>query len=438
MTPRTPAARTASEAPSRRAETPTDTAAKEPLGPTTGPGGRGPAKRRVLISGASVAGPALAYWLRRYGFQVTVVERAPALRQGGQAIDLRGPAIEVARRMGVLDGLRARATDLRGMSLLDEDGNETFRSTDVTASGGRLDRGDIEILRDDLSRILVEAGTGGAGGEEIEYLFGDSIARLDERADDIRVGFVSGRERTFDVVVGADGVHSRTRALAFGPEEHFLHPLGGCLGVWTAPNVLGLDRWQIAYSTGDDEAWGALVMSVRNNTELRVYAGVRGLDDRAVAVRGPEAQKRLIATRYADAGWELPRLLSYMWEAPDFHFDAGAQIHMDSWSKGRVVLLGDAAHCGSPASGQGSSMALVGAYVLAGRLKAADGDHRAAFPAYERELREWVTGNQALAQRQFVAGERATKEGDGTVAGAPTTPDDGFYAVVDAFSLCDY
>ncbi|MGP3975636.1 FAD-dependent monooxygenase [Streptomyces sp. 8N114] len=393
-------------------------------------------KGRVLISGASVAGPALAYWLHRYGFRVTVVERAPDLRPGGQAIDVRGPAVEVARRMGVLDELRAHATDLRGMSVLDEDGNETHRSTEMTASGGRLDRDDVEILRDDLVRILARAG-----GPGIEYLFGDSIARLDDGPDEIRVRFAGGSERAFDFLVGADGVHSNTRALAFGPEENYFWPLVGHLGVWTAPNILDLDRWQIVYRTRDEQAWGGLVMSVRKNTELRVYVGLNGLDHSDPALRDPEAQKRLIAERFAHARWEMPRLLSSMWDAPDFHFDAGAQIHMDSWARGRVVLLGDAGYCGSPASGQGSSMALVGAYVLAGELKAADGDHRAAFAAYERELRPWVTANQALADRMIDDAERQSAEAEREEGGEESLPaavDDAYYAVVDDFTIRDY
>ncbi|MBO8187738.1 FAD-dependent monooxygenase [Streptomyces spirodelae] len=407
--------------------------------PQSAPASAASGSRRVLISGASVAGPALAYWLNRYGFRVTVVERAPALRPGGQAIDVRGPAVEVARRMGVLDELRAHATDLRGISVLDEDGNETFRSTEYTASGGRLDRDDIEILRDDLARILVAAS-----GPGVEYVFDDSIAQLDDGQDEIRVRFASGQERAFDIVVAADGVHSQTRALAFGSEEDYLRPLTGHLGVWTAPNILDLDRWQIAYRTRDEQAWGCLVMSVRKNSELRVYVGLDGLDHRDPALRDPEAQKRLIAERYGNAGWELPRLLRYMWSAPDFHFDGGAQIHMDTWSTGRVVLLGDAGYCGSPASGQGTSMAMVGAYVLAGELKAADGDDRAAFAAYERELRPWVTANQALADLQMArahsdAGDTDTGGNDGHEdSPMTTTVDDDYYSVVDDFTVRDY
>ncbi|RNG30761.1 FAD-dependent monooxygenase [Streptomyces botrytidirepellens] len=384
---------------------------------------------RVLISGASVAGPALAYWLDRYGYEVTVVERYARLRPGGQAIDVRGTALEVCERMGVLEEIRAHSTGLRGMSTVDGDGKELSSTTEWTASGGRLDTPDVEILRDDLATILV-----GAGGKGIEYLFDDSIAALAQGPGEVAVTFRSGLSRTFDLVVAADGVHSSTRRLVFGPEENFIRPLGSYLAVWTVPNYLGLDRWQVAYLMNDADAWGGMVMSVRDNTEARVYVGF-GSDEppaRVLGDRTPSEHKQLVAERYANARWEMPRLLEYMWGAPDFHFDAVAQIHMDSWSRGRVALLGDAGYCGSPASGQGTSMALVGAYVLAGELKAAGGDHTTAFAAYEHELRDFVTANQELA---LVNKERMDAELNGDDQDVYTND---FYKVVNSLTLKDY
>ncbi|MGW2327091.1 FAD-dependent monooxygenase [Streptomyces sp. NPDC001700] len=384
---------------------------------------------RVLISGASVGGPALAYWLNRYGFEVTVVERYAGLRPGGQAIDVRGTALEVCERMGVLAELRAHSTGLRGMSTVDGDGKELSSTTEWTASGGRLDRPDVEILRDDLATLLV-----GAGGKGIEYLFDDSIAALAQSTGEVAVTFRSGLSRTFDLVVAADGVHSSTRRLVFGPEENFLRSMGGYLAVWTVPNYLGLDRWQMAYLMEGDGPWGAMVMSVRDNTEARVYVGFDSDEPpaRVLGDRTASEHKRLVAEVYADARWEMPRLLEYMWGAPDFHFDAIAQIHMDSWSRGRVALLGDAGYCGSPASGQGTSMALIGAYVLAGELKAAGGDHTTAFAAYERELRDFVTANQDLALNNRERMEAEVNEGDQDVY------TDHFYQVVNALTLKDY
>jgi 2-polyprenyl-6-methoxyphenol hydroxylase-like FAD-dependent oxidoreductase len=384
----------------------------------------------VLISGASVGGPALAYWLTRYGFDVTVVEIAQELRAGGQAIDVRGPALDVAERMGVLDRIRAERVEMRGMSMVDAEGAELFRSEEFTVTGGDLESPDVEILRDDLSRILADAA-----GDGVEYLFGDSIAGLEQDDDGVRVIFQSGTIRRFDLVVGADGAHSNTRRLVFGPERDFISHLGTYLSVWTAPNFLGLDRWQVFHQV-PGSSWGGGVMSVRGNEEVRVYLGFESAEPIDYDHRDTAVQKKLMADALAGAGWVVPELLETMWDAKDFHFDSMAQIHMDSWSKGRVVLLGDAGYCGSPLSGQGTSMAMVGAYVLAGELKAAGGDHRAAFENYERELRGYVAANQelALTNRARVEAQRDA------VMGAETEAIDfqDFGEIVSSFEVKDY
>jgi 2-polyprenyl-6-methoxyphenol hydroxylase-like FAD-dependent oxidoreductase len=385
---------------------------------------------KVLISGASIGGPALAYWLKRYGFDVTVVEVTRGPRAGGQAIDVRGPALEVAERMGVLEQIRAERVQMRGMSMVDGDGNELYRSEEHTITSGDLSSPDIEILRDDLSRILADAAGGG-----IEYLFGDSIEALEQDDDGVRVTLRSGNVRTFDLVVGADGAHSNTRRLVFGPEERFISHLGTYLGVWTAPNFLGLDRWQV-FNQMPGSSWGGGVMSVRDNKEVRVYLGFEAEQPIDYDYRDTAAQKKILADALAGGEWELPRLLETMWDAPDFHFDAMAQIHMDAWSKGRVVLLGDAGYCGSPLSGQGTSMAMVGAYVLAGELKAANGDHRAAFAGYERELRGYVAANQelALTNKARVDAQRDAQTGKDT----EVVDFQDFGDIVGAFTVKDY
>ncbi|MCQ4045563.1 FAD-dependent monooxygenase [Streptantibioticus rubrisoli] len=344
----------------------------------------------VLISGASVGGPALAYFLNRYGFNVTVVERAPHLRPGGQAIDVRAAALDVVEQMGVLDEMRRLRTDIRGMSIVDASGKELYRTTEHTFTGGVIANSDVEILRDDLCSLIYEAG-----GDGIEYLFDDSITSITQDEHTTRVTFENRAPRDFDIVVGADGLHSNVRRLVFGPESQFIHHLGGSyMGVFTAPNFLDLDHWQVYHQ---NEGAGGIIMSVRDDTELRVYAGFFAEEPLDYDYRDLAAQKRIIADRLANAGWEFPNALKYMWDAPDFHFDSASQIRMDSWSRGSVVLLGDAGYCGSPLSGQGTSMALIGAYVLAGELKAAGGDHVAAFAAYEKELRGFIERNQDIA-----------------------------------------
>jgi 2-polyprenyl-6-methoxyphenol hydroxylase-like FAD-dependent oxidoreductase len=339
----------------------------------------------VLVSGAGIAGTAAAYWLHRRGWTPTVVERAPGLRVGGQAVDVRGAALTVVERMGLLDPLRRARTRMRGMSVVDQDGTEVMRSTEVALSSGRLDSPDVEVLREDLVGMLHERTR-----YDVGHVFGDTITALEPGPDGVRVRFEQADPATFDLVVGADGLHSAVRRLAFGPEQDFVHHLGTYLGVFTAPNFLDLDRWQVWLH---GEGIGYAVYSARDNAEIRVTLGFESAPleyDR----RDPDAGRALLAARLAGVGWETPRLLEAMWQAEDFYFDAMAQVRMDAWSAGPVALLGDAGYCPSPLTGQGSSLALVGAYVLADSL--ADGDLTAGLARYERRMRGFVALNQAL------------------------------------------
>ncbi|WP_406140156.1 FAD-dependent monooxygenase [Streptomyces sp. NBC_01089] len=369
----------------------------------------------VLISGAGIAGAALAYWLDRYGFRVTVVERAPDLRGGGQAVDVRGSALRVIERMGLLEDVRAGATGLRGMSQVDGDGRELRRTTERTASGGPVDSPDVEILRDELAGLLVRAA-----GSGVEYLFGDSLTTLVQHEDGVQGRFASGEERAYDLVVGADGLHSATRRLVFGPETDYLHPVGTYIASWSAPNHIGLDRWEVIHRTGGSEsAWGCMAMTVRDNKELRVFVGFNSDEPlERLLPRDTGQQKQLVAEYCAGLRWEVPRFLEAMRETDTFHYDVVAQIRMDRWTRGRVALLGDAGYCCSPATGQGTSVALTAAYVLAGELHRADGDHRAAFPAYEGRLRGHVTANQALLELGMREAGREAGADAGLEAGA--------------------
>lgn len=344
--------------------------------------------RTVLISGAGIAGPALACLLRRHGCRATVVERAPAPRPGGQAVDIRGAALEVAGRLGILDGARRLRTRMRGMSVLDGDGNEIARSTETALSSGRLDSADIELLREDLTGLLYERSR-----QDTEYVFGDTVTALEEDADGVRAVFRHGPARRFDAVVGADGLHSTVRALVFGPERRFLHHLGTYLAVFGADNFLGLKDWQVWLREGPA---GYGIYPVRGNTEIRAVLGFESgpLEDGPGGAGDP---RELVAQRLAHLRWQTPRLIEAMRSAPDFSFDAMAQVRMDAWSRGRTVLLGDAGYCASPLSGQGTSLALVGAWVLAQEIGRAGGDHRAAFARYEERLRPFAALNQALA-----------------------------------------
>lgn len=342
---------------------------------------------KILISGASIAGPALAYWLHRYGFDVTVVERAPALRPGGYKVDVRGAAVEVIDRMGLGDSVRRRATDIRGGTWLTRTGRPmAVLGPDLI---GFRDPEDLEILRGDLAEILHRATRG-----QVEYLFGDTVESIDQDDTGVYVGFEQAAPRTFDLVVGADGLHSRVRELVFGPESQFTHRLGLTVAVFGVPNHMGLDRWEMACTSA-----GRIVnvYSLQPDTAATAQFFFPAPDPEP-GRNDPPAQFRALTHAFAGHGWEIPTLLHAMPDATDFYFDTLAQISMPTWSDHRVSLLGDAAYSPSPASGQGTSLALVGAYLLAGELAAAQGAHHTALPRYEQKMRPFVHRNQQLAR----------------------------------------
>jgi len=341
----------------------------------------------ILISGASIAGPALAWWLHHYGMTPVLVEKAPAPVKGGHAIDVRGSAIEVLRAMGLEDAARARRTRMTGVSKLDADGNEIWRSEEMTISGGSFGKQSIEILRDDMSDVLV---TGLPDG--IEMIYGDHVTALADGPDGVEVTFASGGRRRFDLVVAADGVRSTIRALVFGPDSAFLRPFDVALAPHSAPNLLGLKDWQLTYECG---ANSCMIYTAPDNQSLRVCFG---FDVPLADVPHARAEQvALVRARCGDMGWEVPRFLDIMEQAPDFYLGPIAQVRMDRWTSGRVALVGDAGYCPSPFTGQGTSLALVGAQVLACELSRSPDDHAAAFARYEERLRPFVEINQAIA-----------------------------------------
>ena len=352
----------------------------------------------ILVSGASVAGATAAYWLAHHGHSVTVVERYPGLRPGGQAIDVRGPALTVLERMMLRAAADHRRTRIRGASVVDSDGNELSRDTESTPTGGLIANPDIELLRDDLIELLYEATQ-----LKVEYLFDDSIESLDDDGTAVAVTFERAAARDFGLVIGADGLHSNVRQLVFGPEEQFIDRLGTHAAIFTVPNFLDLDYWQTWHY---GEATMAGVYSARNNTE---------------------AQFAELERRMADDGWVRPQLLGYMRTAPDFYFDEMSQVKMDRWSKGRVALVGDAGYCCSPLSGQGTSVALLGAYILAGELAQAiqaGDDYELGFANYHKQFNDYVKRNQWLVV-------------DNIPGGAPI-PQEVFERIVNSITLKKY
>jgi 2-polyprenyl-6-methoxyphenol hydroxylase-like FAD-dependent oxidoreductase len=350
----------------------------------------------VLISGASIAGPALAYWLGRYGFNPTVVEVAPTLRGGGYAVDFRGPAhLQVLERMGVLEELRQLQTGGSPLHFVDESGHQLLYLPAAFAGG------DLEVLRSDLSRVLYQHSR-----DTTEYLFGDSIAAMTQIPDGVQVSFERGAERTFDLVVGADGLHSNVRRLTFGPDSPSVSYLGYHLGGWEVPNHLDLGPESLMYNVpGKLASVGGIHRDPTRASTLFVFASPPLDYDR----RDLEQQKKLLADAYAGVGWEVPALLEGLWDAPELYFDSISRVDLQPWSAGRVTLVGDAA-CGATLGGMGTGTAVVAAYVLAGELAAAAGDHRTAFARYEQAVRGYAHGTQKGGDRtgKFLAPRSVT------------------------------
>ncbi|WP_336215321.1 FAD-dependent monooxygenase [Nonomuraea sp. LPB2021202275-12-8] len=338
-----------------------------------------PANKRILISGASIAGLTLAYWLAGYGFQPVVIERAPGLRTGGNGVDVRDQAAEVAEQMGIMGQIRAATTDVQGIKFVNA-------ADQGVARIGFPSDGEVEIMRGDLVSILHRAA-----GDAVTYIFGDSIKTLEETGDGVAVTFEHGPARRFDLVIGADGLHSTLRKLAFGPESQFLQHRDHYFAFADTDASVGENRWMTMYNLPGKMAG---IYRSGNHTQAKAYFIFRSEEPIAYDHRDVEQQKRLISAAFAgESSWRVRDLLAGALADPDFYFDALSQVRMASWSSGRTAVVGDAAYCASPASGAGAELALVGAYRLAGEFAAADGDHEVAFRRYEE-------GHRALVERK--------------------------------------
>jgi len=356
---------------------------------------------KILVVGAGIAGPAICYWLRRFGFSPVLIEKASSIRKGGQALDIRGIATHLAREMGIYDqvcDMRTRIecgrfVDATGKVLHEEHGEKFgFRQDD-----------EVEILRGDLVEILMKKIA------DIPCHFNRSVVSLQQNADNVIVNFKDGKVEYYDIVIAADGIHSATRRMIFDKNEYQIVHLGSYLSTFTIPNYLGLSHMDL-----ECEANHKLVsINSDNNPEIAragfMFRSQHTLKD----IRDEHEQKQFLRDTFCDFGWETQNILSRMPESDDFYFDAIMQVKMNSWTKGRIALVGDAGYCPSPLSGQGNNLAFVGAYILAGELKAAHGNYKQAFIRYNTLLRSFVDANQqfgAWVSKSFLGEDEISKE----------------------------
>src|SRR6202453_1494942 len=329
---------------------------------------------RILISGAGVAGPALASWLARRGAEATVVEYASALRGSGFTVDFRGPThLGVLDRTGVLDELRGLQTHGGAMRFVDSRGKEKFEMPAEFAGG------EVEVYRSDLSRVLYERSLAPDAGGRVEYVFGDTITGLTETADAVHATFAKSADRTFDLVVGADGMHSAVRRLAFGPEEQFLRTLGYCLAGWDLPNELGLGGTPLQYNVpGRMAGAGANLLDPGQAKTLFNFK----TEDVTLARAGLDRQKQALREAFGGLGWQVPALLKSLDEADEMYFDSIARVKVPSFTSGGAALPAEPCW-GVTRADRGVGTPIVGGYVSAGDFVPRNGDHGRVFAQYK-------------------------------------------------------
>lgn len=339
---------------------------------------------KILIVGAGIAGPTTAFWLNKAGHDVTIVEHAPQLRRGGYLIDFWGAGFDVAEKMGIVPELRRRGYVMTEARAINRDGRKvaSFAPNVIIESAKKY----LSIARSDLSAVIYESLA-----DEVELVLGDTVQKLDDDGTLVRVTFESGNTRNFDLVIGADGLHSRVRRLAFGPDTDYEKYLGMFVAAFQGTGYPV--RNELTAMMYADIGFQALRLSLRDDVTLFLFS-VR--HDGEVPTDRP-AQEALLREKLANAGWEVPAMLDVMSGAKDFYFDSVSQIRMPSWSKGRIALVGDAGACPSFLAGQGSALGMVEGYTLATEL-AANSDHREAFARYHERLAPLVGSKQDAAQ----------------------------------------
>lgn len=353
---------------------------------------------RVAINGIGVAGPTLAYWLRRFGHEPVLFEKAPALRTGGYLIDFWGLGYEIAERMGLIPILRQRCYEMERMRMVDGDGREEAR-LDLRPMRELLQGRFISLSRSDLAAALFGACEG------VPAHFGVWVSAIEQNSRGVVATLSDGRRERFDLVIGAGGLHSGVRALVFGPQSRFETSLGCYVAAFRIPGYPHRDELTyVSYTVPKRHV--ARVALRDGETLVLLVCRSELVDDGPPGEPPPTALRRAALRRaFRDMRWEVPDMLNRMDRADDFYFDRVSQIHLPRWASGRVALLGDAAACPSLLAGEGTGLAMAEAYVLAGELHRAGGDFTRAFTAYDERLRSFVTAKQkgALGFRGFFA-----------------------------------
>jgi 2-polyprenyl-6-methoxyphenol hydroxylase-like FAD-dependent oxidoreductase len=345
---------------------------------------------KVLISGAGIAGPTLAYWLQRSGHEVLLVEHSPQLRSGGYVIDFWGVGYDIAEKMGLIPRIRELGYQVGEVRFVDARGRKRGGfSTDVFVrmTNGRF----TSVRRSDLAATIYGAIDG-----KVETIFGDSVASIEDEGERVRVSFDHGAPREVDLLIGADGLHSRIRELAFGPEASFEVSLGYHVSAFEFDGYR--PREELVYVSHGIPGRQISRFSLRDDKALFLFI----FRDEYLSTESPSSEperKAVLANVFADVGWEAPEILAAMKNAKDIYFDRVSQIRMDRWTKGRTALIGDAAACVSLLAGEGTGLAMAEAYVLAGELRECGGDHISAFSRYQARMMPFLKSKQESAAR---------------------------------------
>ncbi|RZM30226.1 MAG: FAD-binding monooxygenase [Pedobacter sp.] len=338
--------------------------------------------KKILVTGASIAGPTVAYWLQKYGFQVTLLEREPALRLGGQNIDIKGPAQEIAQKMDIENIIREKNTTEVGLRFVNVK-NETV--ADFPKEGAMSMTQELEILRGDFVEILYNKTK-----ENIGYRFNDYVTGITQLDNEVQVTFSSGKTELFDLMIVAEGIGSHTRKLAFGHQPKFVF-----LGLYTAYLTITKTETDSKWARWCNGENGIVFMLRPDNhgtTRASITFTAKEDEYKGLDIAG---QKKAIINRIKGSGWESERLIMEIQKTDDLYFERVSQVKLPQWSEGRVVIVGDAAYCATPISGKGTDLAMAGAYILAGELSRAE-TFQEAFTAYENKMRPYVEISQKL------------------------------------------